>query len=134
MSKRIRIVLCVVLSLCLTLGGIVSIHFFGPQDTQECPDGECDVPEYDETGNQVYAIVSPVGYHDVEMLNQAPRLDTLEGKTIALVGGSFMASTTFPELKKCILETYPTATVYMLQEVGISFTPFSLSNFTILPI
>ncbi|MBO5867487.1 MAG: hypothetical protein J6Q54_01105, partial [Oscillospiraceae bacterium] len=50
---------------------------------------------------------------------------TLEGKTIAIVGGSFMASTTHPELKKCILEAYPTATVYVLQEVG-SGGPYSV--------
>lgn len=91
----------------------------------ECVDGQCYVPEYDENGNQVYAIVSPVGYHNVQMLEQAPRLDTLEGKTIALVGGSFMAATTHPELKKCILEAYPTATVYVLQEVG-SGGPYSV--------
>lgn len=90
-----------------------------------CIDGACTIPEQDEHGNQVYAMVSPVGYHNVEMLKQAPRLDTLAGKTIALVGGSFMASTTHPELKKCILEAYPTATVYMLQEVG-SGGPYSV--------
>ncbi|MBQ3251643.1 MAG: hypothetical protein IJB02_00155 [Oscillospiraceae bacterium] len=90
-----------------------------------CIDGQCVIPDHDEHGNQVYAMVSPVGYHNVDMLEQAPRLDTLEGKTIALVGGSFMASTTHPELKKCILDAYPTATVYMLQEVG-SGGPYSV--------
>lgn len=90
-----------------------------------CVDGQCEIPDHDENGNQVYAMVSPVGYHNVEMLEQAPRLGTLDGKTIALVGGSFMASTTHPELKKCILEAYPTATVYMLQEVG-SGGPYSV--------
>ena len=90
-----------------------------------CVDGQCEVPETDENGNQVYAIVSPVGYHNVDMITQAKRLDTLEGKKIALVGGSFMAAETFAELKKCILRDYPTATVYMLQEVG-SGGPFSV--------
>ncbi len=90
-----------------------------------CADGQCTVPETDDSGNQVYAIVSPVGYHNVDMITQADRLDTLDGKKIALVGGSFMAAETFPELKKCILRDYPTATVYMLQEVG-SGGPFSV--------
>lgn len=97
----------------------------GNDSDDTCVDGECEIPTQDENGNQVYAMVSPVGYHNVEMLKQAPRLDTLEGKTIALIGGSFMASTTHSELKKCILEAYPTATVYMLQEVG-SGGPYSV--------
>ena len=96
-----------------------------PVSTDECVDGQCYIPEYDDNGDKVYAVVSPVGYHNVDMLEQAPRLDTLDGKTIALVGGSFMASTTHPELKKCILEAYPTAKVYMLQEVG-SGGPYSV--------
>ncbi len=83
-----------------------------------CEDGMCPVPVVDENNQPVYAIVSPVRYHAVEMISQAPRLDTLSGKKIALVGGSFMASVTHEELRKCILEAYPDAKVYMFQEVG----------------
>jgi len=90
-----------------------------------CIDGVCDVPEYDDGGNQIYSIVSPVGYHDVAMIEQAPRLDTLEGKTIALVGGSFMASVTHEEIIKCIKEEYPTAKIYSFYEVG-SGGPYSV--------
>ena len=57
----------------------------------ECVDGVCFVPQYADDGSQNYAIVSPVGYHDVPMISQAKRLNSLAGKTIALVGGSFMA-------------------------------------------
>jgi hypothetical protein len=42
----------------------------------------------------------------------------LDGKTIALVGGSFMANVTHPELKRLILAEYPTAKVYVLSEIG----------------
>lgn len=52
------------------------------------------------------------------MIKQAPRLSTLDGKTIALVGGSFNASITHTELKKLILQKYPKAKVYVLSEVG----------------
>lgn len=90
-----------------------------------CVDGQCEIPQYDDAGNQVYAIVSPVGYNEVEMVTQAPRLDSLEGKTIALVGGSFMAATTHAELKKCIQEAYPTANIYMFNDVG-SGGPYSV--------
>lgn len=65
-----------------------------------------------------YAVVSPIGLGTVEMIEMAPRLSTLEGKTIAIVGGSFMASITHPELKRLILERYPTAKVLLLDEIG----------------
>jgi len=65
-----------------------------------------------------YAVVSPVGRQTIPMITQAPRLDTLAGKTIAVVGGSFMASVTHPEIKRLILENYPTAKVILLDEIG----------------
>lgn len=65
-----------------------------------------------------YAVVSPIGRGTVEMIRMAPRLTTFEGKTIAIVGGSFMASITHPELKRLILEQYPSANVILLDEIG----------------
>ncbi len=65
-----------------------------------------------------YAVVAPVGKQTVSMITQAPRLETLDGKTIALVGGSFMASVTHPEIKRLILRNYPTANVILLEEIG----------------
>ena len=82
---------------------------------QTCdPSGDCGGEESDGYFN----VLSPVGQSAVDMIDMAPRLETLEGKTIALVGGSFMASITHVELKKLILEYYPTATVYVLNEIG----------------
>lgn len=105
---------------------VLSCIIFIPKTADpNCVDGSCDIPEYDEAGKQVYAIVSPVGYNNIEKIEQAPRLDTLSGKNIAIVGGSFMASTTHAELKKCILEKYPDAHVYTMSEVG-SGGPFSV--------
>jgi len=65
-----------------------------------------------------YAVVSPIGKQTVKMITQVPRLDTLDGKTIAVVGGSFMANITHPEIKRLILEKYPTAKVILLGEIG----------------
>ena len=65
-----------------------------------------------------FAVVSPVGQGTVKMIEMAPRLASLDGKTIAIVGGSFMARTTHPELKRLILNTYPTARVILLDEIG----------------
>ncbi|MDP1581370.1 MAG: hypothetical protein Q8M02_13940 [Candidatus Didemnitutus sp.] len=65
-----------------------------------------------------YAVVSPVGPQTVKMITQAPRLDSMNGKTIAVVGGSFMAKITHPEIKRLILANYPTAKVILLNEIG----------------
>jgi len=65
-----------------------------------------------------YNVVAPVGKQTISMITQAPRLDTLAGKTIAVVGGSFMASVTHPEIKRLILKNYPTAKVILLDEIG----------------
>lgn len=84
-------------------------------NAQSCdPSGGCGG---DETAG-TYDVLAPVGLSSVEMIQLAPRLETLEGKTIALVGGSFMASVTHVELKRLIQENYPTATVYLLSEIG----------------
>ena len=37
--------------------------------------------------NEVYEVVSPLGEPVVEMITMAPRLDTLEGKTIGVEWG-----------------------------------------------
>ena len=65
-----------------------------------------------------FAVVSPVGRGTVQMIEMAPRLSSLEGKTIAIVGGSFMARVTHPELKRLILKDYPTARIILLDEIG----------------
>ena len=70
--------------------------------------------------NPEYAVVSPVGQSSVEMISQAPRLETLEGKTIAIVGVSFMTHVTHPEIKNLIKQHYPTAKVILLDEIGIA--------------
>ena len=65
-----------------------------------------------------YSVVSPVPESAIEPMAPAPRLKSLNGKTIALVGGSFMANVTHPELKRLILAECPTAKVYVLSEIG----------------
>ncbi len=67
-----------------------------------------------------YAVVSPVGNSSVEMIHQAARLETLDGKTIAIVGVSFMTGITHPEIKRLIKANYPKAKVILLDEIGIS--------------
>lgn len=82
---------------------------------------ECDdtcSPE--ETGQVTYNVVSPVGFSTVEPITMAPRLNTLDGKTIAIVGEDFMYNITHPALKQLIKENYPTAKVIMYDELPIA--------------
>ncbi len=67
-----------------------------------------------------FAVVSPVGRGTVEPIKQGARLSTLDGKTIAVVGVSFMTHITHPEIKKLILENYPKAKVILLDEIGFA--------------
>ena len=72
------------------------------------------------TGEAGYAVVSPVGRGTVEPIEQAHRLNTLNGKTIAVVGVSFMSRVTHPEIKRLIERHYPDAKVILLDEIGIA--------------
>ena len=74
---------------------------------EECPDDSCPLPE--DGGEAVFTVLSPVPESAVEPVAPAPRLDTLDGKTVALVGGSFMANVTHPELTRLLLAEFPTA-------------------------
>lgn len=129
MNKKFRITFIIV----ILLSSIVSTSVFATTrystNSDECVDGVCYVPQQDDEGNQVYAVVSPVGYHDVDMIKQAPRLDSLNGKTFALVGGSFMAVTTHNEIKKCIEKEFPDSKVYLFDEIGAA-GPFSVFGTT----
>ncbi len=111
------------LILCLLLPYAAGAALLTAQDA--CGEDACPIPTVNEFNQPVYAIVSPVGYHAVEMIRQSPRLDTLAGKRIALVGGSFMASVTHDEIAKCIREAYPDAHLFLFQEVGSS-GPYSV--------
>ena len=60
----------------------------------------------------VYEVVSPVGEPTIKMTPMAPRLDTLEGKTICMIGNeSFHFQDTFPVIEKLLKQKYPTVKV-----------------------
>lgn len=77
-----------------------------------------------------YEIVSPVpSGSSIEPITQPQRLDTLQGKTIALVGGSFSASVTHAVLRDMLEEEFGCTTYYM-DEIGKggTFNPTSPSD------
>jgi len=96
-----------------------SMAFHIAAGAAECTDGTCPPPTGEEA---TYTVISPVPESAVEPIKSAPRFKSLDGKTIALVGGSFMANVTHPELKRLILAEWPTAKVYVLGEIGSAGT------------
>ncbi len=87
------------------------------QDDRFVCDGTCNP---DDSGEATFNVVSPVGFSTVEPIEMAPRLETLNGKTIAVVGEDFMYNVTHPELKRLILENYPQAKVILYDELPIA--------------
>ena len=85
---------------------------------EECKDtGVCQLPGA-SSDTAKSGVLSPVGPNSIKRIEQAPRLDTLDGKTIAIVGGSFMASVTHPELRRLIQQHYRDTKVLVLSEIG----------------
>ena len=99
----------------LISGAIIASLSLSANAEQACEDGLCALPPPEEA---VYSAVSPVPGTALAPMPAAKRLETLKGKTIALVGGSFMANVTHPELKRLILAEFPTAKVVLLSEIG----------------
>ncbi len=108
-----KIIFALILSLAIA-------NVFAQTERMVC-DETCET-EFHQSGDMPkgdgYAVVSPVGRSTVKMIDQAPRLSTLDGKTIAVVGVSFMTKVTHPEIKRLILKHYPKARVILLDEIG----------------
>ena len=80
-----------------------------------CPLSE--ILEAEQRG-PTYDVLSPTGESAVKQIEQAPRLSTLNGKTIAVVGTNFNANVTHAEIKRLILKNYPDAKVILQDEIG----------------
>ena len=102
-------------SMLLSAGYVFGQERMVCDETCEIGNGQTSAIQKGEAG---YAVVSPVGRGTVEPIRQAPRLQTLDGKTIAVVGVSFMSRVTHPEIKRLITKHYPTARVLLLDEMG----------------
>ena len=78
-----------------------------------------------------YQVVSPVpSGTSVTPITQPPRLSSLQGKKIALVGGSFSASVTHAVIADMLREEFGCITYYMTDEIGKSgtFNPNNISD------
>ncbi len=96
--------------------GVISLFTYAQGDRFQCDD-TCTPGT---SGTATFKVVSPVGFSTVEPIQMAPRLTTLDGKTIAIVGEDFMYNVTHPELKRLILANYPNAKIIMYDELPIA--------------
>lgn len=72
---------------------------------------------------EIFNVVSPVAQRYVEKIVMAPRLDTLEGKTICeLWNESFNADKTFSIIRKLLKQKYPGIKVIPCTEMPIHHT------------
>jgi len=55
-----------------------------------------------------YEVVSPVAERSIDMITMAPRLDTLEGKTVCeLWNEAFKSNVTFSAIRELLKKKYP---------------------------
>ena len=68
---------------------------------------------------EVYEVVSPVGNSSVEDVSNAPRLDTLAGKTICEIsnGDAFRNSWSFPIIREALKKRFPDAKFVPYSEI-----------------
>ncbi len=124
-KRLLSLLLVLVIAVSTTVVGITSYSAVdsGEEAVGEASNAEPSVNEYQ--------IVSPVpSGSSITQIEQPPRLDTLQNKRIALVGGSFSASVTHAVISQMLQERYNCTTFYMTEEIGKSgtFNPNSVSE------
>lgn len=111
--KRLLSLLLVLM--CLISTAAVSLTSYSAAESDAAATAEASNAEPDKNENQ---IVSPVpSGSSIEPITQPARLDSLKGKTIALVGGSFSASVTHAILRDMLKKEFGCKTYYM-DEIG----------------
>jgi hypothetical protein len=79
----------------------------------------------------VFSVISPLGETTVKMIQMAPRLDTLSGKTVCMVSNSaFKVNITMPAIAKELQAKYPGVKVVPYTEMA---TAYSGSNWEAMP-
>ena len=77
-----------------------------------------------QAAEPVYRVVSPLGESTAKMIAMAPRLDTLDGKTVCLVWNyAFKADVTLPAIAEELKRLYP----------GIKIIPYTAMPLAPLP-
>lgn len=77
----------------------------------------------------VYRVVSPLGDPAVKMIAMAPRLNTLNGKTVCLVWNkAFKADITLPVIGKSLKDKYPDIKIIPHTEIDAAIQAVSREN------
>ena len=80
------------------------------------------VTEQEINKDDALKVVSPLGDETVEEISMAPRLDSLEGKTIGFVAnGSFKSNVTLSVIAELLSKTFTTARVIPYTDMPRSF-------------
>ena len=121
------------LSMLLIAACIVSIAAVGVTSASAAKADVADTAEASnaEPEKNEYQIVSPVpSGSSISPIGQPVRLDSLQGKRIALVGGSFSASVTHAVIAELLRQNFGCTTYYMTEEIGKSgaFNPNNNSD------
>ena len=111
--KNTKFIFC---TISVFLGAVLAATGADSGLEPDCEDGFCPVPV--SADGAIWTVLPPVPETAIETIVPAPRLQTLSGKTIAIVGGSFMAHVTHPELKRLFLREFPDSKVVLLDEIG----------------
>jgi hypothetical protein len=71
--------------------------------------------------DEAYEVVSPLGEPVTESVTMAPRLNTLEGKTICEIwNGGFRGDESFPLIERMLRERYPTVRMIPYSEFPLT--------------
>lgn len=71
----------------------------------------------------VYSVVSPLGEETVEMIEMAPRLETLSDKTVCMVSNrSFKVNVTMPAIAKALQQSYPGLEIVPSNSMPIAYS------------
>ena len=120
------------LAVLLVAAGIAGITAAGlSTSAEQNAEQNTVIPSSTDPSKNQYQVVSPVPTgSSIKPITQPSRLSTLEGKTIALVGGSFSASVTHKIISDMLEQEYHCKTYYMTDEVGKSgtFNPNNISD------
>jgi len=72
-------------------------------------------------GKEIYEVVRPIGEAASQTMRAAPRLDTLEGKTVCEVwNAGYRGERTFPKIRELLQKRYP----------GVRIVPYTEFPFT----
>jgi hypothetical protein len=71
----------------------------------------------------VYNVISPIGETTVKLIEMAPRLDTLAGKTVCMVSNSaFKVNITHPAIAKALQAKYPTLKIVPYTDMATAYS------------